>query len=241
MFGRCIALLVVTSLGLAGCATTQQQSAPDFKSPQGQYELIVMRPDVAVSTLTTRGDLERRADWSDAAHGHIQQSLRDFARVRKGQTRIVISPEDAGLEEAALLDLERLHAAVGASILEFEFDPAVRLPTKRGTFDWTLGELATRYGSQSGHDYALFIYARDSFSNAGRITLRALTFAGCVLNTLACLVNPDGGRQVAFASLVDLRTGDVVWFNALHSSVGDIRTPEGADKMLQRLLRPLGE
>jgi hypothetical protein len=240
MSGRSTSLFALIALCLAGCATTRQQSAPDFELPQGEYKLVVMRPDVAVSVLTARGDLDRREDWSGTARAHIVQSLSKFAQARKGETRMVSTPEDAGLDEAALLDLEHLHGAVGASILEFKFSPAVRLPTKRNSFDWTLGELAARYGTKSGYDYALFIYARDSFSSTGRGTLQALTYVGCAINTLACLMTPDGGRQVAFASLVDLRTGNVVWFNALHSSIGDIRTPEGAEKMLTRLLRPLG-
>jgi hypothetical protein len=199
-----------------------------------------MRPDVAASTLTTRGDLQRREDWSSTARENFAQSLRDFAHRRKGETRVVSTPEDAGLDEAALLDLERLHSAVGASILEFEFSQWVRLPTKRKSFDWTLGELATQYGAKSGYDYALFLYARDSFSTKGRGTLVVLTYVGCGAHFLACFINPGAGRQVAFASLVDLRTGAVVWFNARHSPHGDIRTPKGAEVMLKQLLRPLG-
>jgi hypothetical protein len=239
MSRRCTPLFVLAALCLAGCATIEQKSASHFKLPQGEYKLVVMRPDVAVSTLTARGELQRREDWSGTARDHIVRSLRDFVHARGSETRMVRTPEDAGLDEAALLDLERLHGAVGASILEFKFSPSVRLPTKRKLFDWTLGDLATRYGTKSGYDYALFLYARDSFSSAGRGTLQVLSYVGCAVNTFACLVNPSGGRQVAFASLVDLRTGDVVWFNALHSPVGDIRTPEGAQKMMKALLHPL--
>ncbi|HVY79502.1 MAG TPA: hypothetical protein VG994_00850 [Steroidobacteraceae bacterium] len=35
---------------------------------------------------------------------------------------------------------------------------------------------------------------------------------------------------------MDLKTGKVVWFNILSSSVGDIRSPEGAEKMVTTLL-----
>jgi hypothetical protein len=232
-------LYAITALWLAGCATTKQQSAPDFELPEGSYELVVMRPDVTVSTLTARGDLESRPEWTSAARDHIQQSLRGFAQARGAMTHLVVTSADAGIDEAALLDLERLHGAVGASILEFKFNPMVRLPTKRHSFDWTLGELATAYGVKSDYEYALFVYARDSFASAGRNALRVASTAGCVFNALVCLIPTRGGQQVAFASLVDLRTGDVVWFNALHSSVGDIRTSEGAQKMMTKLLGPL--
>ena len=46
----------------------------------------------------------------------------------------------------------------------------------------------------------------------------------------------QGGRQAAFASLVELKTGRIVWFNALASSVGDIRTADGANRMIASLL-----
>jgi hypothetical protein len=53
----------------------------------------------------------------------------------------------------------------------------------------------------------------------------------------------SGGGQSAYTSLVDLRTGEVVWFNVLQTSsqlpgvqFGDIRTPEGAAQMVERLL-----
>jgi hypothetical protein len=49
-------------------------------------------------------------------------------------------------------------------------------------------------------------------------------------------IAPVGGQQIAFASLVDLKTGKVVWFNMLSSTVGDIRSPEGAEKMVATLL-----
>jgi hypothetical protein len=68
-----------------------------------------------------------------------------------------------------------------------------------------------------------------------------LGVAGCVVGF--CAPNIGGGGQFAYASLVDLRTGDVVWFNVLQAgtqiagiNMGDIRKPEGAAQMVDRLL-----
>ena len=47
---------------------------------------------------------------------------------------------------------------------------------------------------------------------------------------------PVGGHQDAFASLVDLKTGNVVWYNNLFSEVGDIREITGATDLVRRLL-----
>jgi hypothetical protein len=45
-----------------------------------------------------------------------------------------------------------------------------------------------------------------------------------------------GGQQVGFGSLVDLRTGDLLWFNRLINPAGDLRTPEPAMKAVDTLL-----
>jgi hypothetical protein len=84
------------------------------------------------------------------------------------------------------------------------------LPTKRRGLDWTLGEEAVKFGRANGMDYALFLYAQDSVASSGRIALQVVGIAGCFIGFCA---PQNGGSQTAFASLVDLKTGDVVWFN----------------------------
>ena len=90
-------------------------------------------------------------------------------------------------------------------------------------------------------DYALFLHAEDSFASTGRVALQMLGIAGCAVGF--CAPNIGGGGQFAYASLVDLRTGEVVWFNVLQTGsqiagikFGDIRTPDGAATMVERLL-----
>jgi hypothetical protein len=115
------------------------------------------------------------------------------------------------------------------------------LPTKRRQgVDWTLGEDAVRFGRATGMDYALFLHAQDSFASSGRTALQVVGLAGCIIGFCA---PQGGGGQSAYASLVDLKTGEVVWFNVLQTNsslpgvtFGDIRTPEGAAQMVERLL-----
>ena len=52
-------------------------------------------------------------------------------------------------------------------------------------------------------------------------------------------VGITGGQQVAFASLVDLNTGNIVWFNLLQSSSGDLRTPDASRKVIASLLKDI--
>jgi hypothetical protein len=230
---RSFLLLAGASVALGGCVSTRQYTDVEFEPPQGNYSLIVMRPDVQVGSISTGGLLEARADWTEQARTNLLRALAEQQAGRGGRTRIMETRDAVkGVDPEFVADLERLHNAVGNSIVLHKYVGA-RLPTKRRGIDWTLGEEAVRFGRATGMDYALFLYAQDSFASTGRIAIQVLGLAGCFVGFCAPV---GGGSQTAFASLVDLKTGDVVWFNVLQSQQGDIRTPEGSAQMVERLL-----
>jgi hypothetical protein len=49
-------------------------------------------------------------------------------------------------------------------------------------------------------------------------------------------IGMPGGIQVGYASLVDLETGQVVWFNRLARGTGDLREPDSAAETVEALL-----
>jgi len=63
--------------------------------------------------------------------------------------------------------------------------------------------------------------------------------ASLIFNSALLGVGVAGGQQAGFASLVDLSSGNVVWFNFLNSTVGDLRTEEPALKTIELLLKDL--
>ena len=236
----CIAL--VASVALAGCVQTRQYADVEFTPPQGDYKLLVMRPDVSVGSVTTGGLVEPRADWTETARAKVLAALRAQQAGRGGNV-LILDRRDSlpGVDADTVAELERLHYAVGSSIALHRYSGAY-LPTKRGKgLDWTLGEDAVALGRRTGYDYALFLHAEDSFASQGRVALQVLGVAGCLVGF--CAPNIGGGGQFAYASLVDLRSGDVVWFNVLKTgtqvagiNMGDIRTDAGAAQMVDRLL-----
>lgn len=218
---------------LTGCVSSRQVADVSFAPPQGEYSLVVMRPDVSVGSVTMGGLVEPRAEWTEAARTNLIAALRRQQAGRGGRTEILETRAAAGANAALVADLERLHNAVGASIQLHKYSGS-ELPTKRRIgLDWTLGADAVTFGRATGYDYALFMYAEDSFASTGRAILGVLGTAGCFVGFCAPM---GGGRQLAYASLVDLKSGDVVWFNVLQSQIGDIRDPAGADQMIDRLL-----
>ena len=229
---RVVGALVASVLVVSACTSTKQFADIGFRPPEGSYKLIVMRPDISVGLLTAGGTVEHREDWTAQARDNILKSLAAQQAGHGGVLKVAATREETGGDPKAVADLDRLHDAVGLSIRAHKYT-ALKLPTKANRFDWTLGESAVAFGKVTGYDYALFLNASDSFASTGRVALQAVAFMGCMVGV--CLI-PSGGQQAAFVSLVDLHTGQIVWFNSLNSSVGDIRTPEGADKMVAGLL-----
>jgi hypothetical protein len=236
-----MAAVLALSIGLAGCVQTRQFADVQFSPPSGDYKLLVLRPDVTVGSLTTGGMVEPRADWTEQARSHIIEALRAQQAARGGNLTIVEHRNQLpGVTEQELADVERLNFAVDQSIVEHKY-LGDTLPTKRRVgLDWTLGDDAVRLGRKTGCDYALFLHAEDEVASKGRIALSVLGLAGCFIGFCA---PTSGQQQLDYASLVDLRTGEVVWFNVVTAGsqvagikFGDLRTPEGAAQMVERLL-----
>jgi hypothetical protein len=103
------------------------------------------------------------------------------------------------------------------------------LPSKQGKLDWTLGPEVGVLRQKSGADYALFLHIRDSYATAERVLA---VVVGALLRTIVM----PGGRQEIAASLVDLKTGQVLWFHRLQRATGDLREREPARETLDSLL-----
>jgi hypothetical protein len=237
-----LAVVLAGSLALSACVQTKQYADMQFTPPRGDYKLLVLRPDVTVGSLTTGGMVEPRADWTDQARANIIAALRTQQAARGGRVTIIEHRDEIpGVTADELADVERLNAAVDESIVVHKY-LGDYLPTKRGKgLDWTLGQDAVRLGQKTGYDYALFLHGEDQVASGGRVALGILGLAGCIVGF--CAPNIGGAQQLDYASLVDLKTGEVVWFNVVLAgsqvpgiSFGDLRTPQGAAQMIDRLL-----
>lgn len=230
-FTQVIAVTVV-AIGLSACTSTRQVADAGFTPPKGNYRLIVMQPDISVGVLTAGGAFEHREDWTKQSRDNVLKALHTQQAKRGGNTTIADTREAAGGDTQMVSDLYWLHNAIGRAIRIHKYSPSP-LPTKKNKFDWTLGVDAVAYGAQTNYDYALFLHAQDSFSSGGRVALQVASALACGFGVC---VMPTGGMQQAFVSLVDLKSGQIVWFNTLADSNGDIRTPEGAAEMVNELL-----
>ena len=122
-----------------------------------------------------------------------------------------------------------LHAAVARSIaLHHSVGGVWALPTKAGVLDWSFADAMQPLQQRVGARYGLFVWVRDSYASAER---KAAMVALAILG-----VGLTGGSQVGYASLVDLDSGRVLWFNRLARSTGDLREAGAAAETIQALL-----
>ena len=238
---RRIAAALLSASLLAGCVQTRQFADLQFTPPQGDYRLLVLRPDVMVGSVGAGGVVEQRADWTDQARARLLDALRAQQAARGGNLTIMDRRDSLpGIPAETVAQLERLNYAVDSAIARHKY-LGDYLPTKRRQgLDYTLGEEAVAFGRRTRFDYMLFVHAEDSIASTGRVAMQVLGLAGCIIGFCA---PSGGGGQLAYASLVNLRTGEVVWFNVLQTGsqlpgvgVTDIRSPEGAAMMVERLL-----
>ena len=217
---------LVACLLLAACTTTNTRLADKTQTrPAAGSRILIVQPDIELSLLTATGISEARADWSKEARDNLKRELK-AAPALKSHTFRELDP--ASVEDPRSLQLLRLHEAVGNSIQAFNYG-VYSLPTKKG-FDWTLGSGATTLAQAYDADFALFTYGRGAYSSGGR----KVAMVGAALLGVAIPM----ATQQAFTSLVDLRTGKIVWFNvAVAGSGSDMRSPEGAKAFAAALLK----
>ena len=225
-----IATFALCAASSSALAKTQIEKGYTFPADQ-PVTIITLRPDVSVGSLDAGGVEEPNADWTASARSNLAAAVLKNQAAR-GNT-VVALPEQAGDNAKVVDDYQKLFHAVSNAIFVHKFTPFAKLPTKKDKFDWTLGPGASQMGEIGGGNYALFLYTHDAFGSSGRKALQIAGLLGCGVGV--CVLVP-GGVHFYYASLVDLKSGDVVWFNFLPSSEGDIRKIDGAQGLVDSLL-----
>ncbi len=219
--------IVAALLLAAGCATTTNVQQVDRLESFGEDpEIVLMPPDIRYYLLTASGVPEPNAEWTEAARANFQSALLDYSKTI-GANISAIDRDNLGPNE---IKYETLHSAVGISVIQNHFG-MYTLPSKAGNFDWSLGPGVSEIGSQYDADYALFVYYRDYQASGGRIAFAILAAAAGV--------GVGAGAEFGFASLVDLKSGDIVWFNVVNVGTGELREPNGAAKTVAALFKDI--
>ncbi len=226
---RVLPLMMCTMLLLSACQTTAVYTSDVLKRQDENLSILVMPMDVTLTEMSFGGALAVRADWSENATDHLQNALNEFLAKLNANTIPYTQTSVAESPKSPDVQLVKLFSTVAKTISVHHYNPAMQLPSKEEAFDWTLGPDVMRLAASHDADYALFISVEDSYASAERVVAMA---AAAILFG----VSLQGGRQQGYAALVDLRTGDVAWFNQLFRGTGDIRTAEPAHETINALM-----
>lgn len=212
---------------LGACATQTQTHVTELRRSIPSPRIVLMPLDVELMEMNVGGVYEPKPDWTQAAREHITEELR-AQKSRLGFGLQELDRDFKGSEaEVELVDqLSKVHALVGRSVRLHR--RLMHLPSLGDNPQWSLGPDVRVLNEKTGADYALFIHLRDSYASDAR---KVMMVAG-----LAMGVAIMGGLQEGFASLVDLKTGDVVWFIEMGRPTGDLRTRETAGETVKLLL-----
>jgi hypothetical protein len=233
-FAALAAIMLVVSGVVPQNVLAKTKSDSTFAFPKDKpIKIILFRPDVEVSSLGVGGLPTPNPDWTADARRYFLAALKNNNNSRANQ--IVELGELTGDDAAYAAEYQSLFKAVGTAAFTHGF--LAKLPSKKMAngkykFDWTLGPGAKRLSEIGGGNYGLFVYGYDAYATAGRKMFQFIMAA-------AVGYLPPGGQHLSYASLVDLDTGNIVWFNFYANKKGDIRTAEGALERAEKLLSTL--
>lgn len=223
---RVISLVAVITLFLSACQTAAVYTSDTLKRDDQSVRVLIMPMDVELSELGLGGTTVR-ADWTEAGTKHLESSLAAYLSERNVDVVpfIPTSNPDTASDDVQLI---KLFGIVGQTITLHHYNAAFALPNKKEKFDWSMGPETVKLSDRYDADYALFISVRDSYTSAERAAAMAVA---AIFG-----IGIQGGIQTGSAALVDLRTGEISWFNRLFRGTGDIRTAEPAKETMSVLM-----
>lgn len=225
------ATLLLSAVLFSGCTVTQNvQQIDRLESVKENPTVLLMPPDIRYYLITTGGIPEAHAEWTEAARANFSVAVQDYAK-SIGTDLVLMDDDDMSPSEVRYSEL---HGAVGLTVLTNHFG-YLKLPTKdqgdEQEFDWSLGPGVAEFADEYDADYGLFVFYRDEQASGGRVAFAVLAAAAGAAVSM--------GGEYGFASLVDLRTGDVVWFNVVGAGTGELRDPEGAHVAVSALFKDI--
>ena len=192
--------------------------------------------DIELSELTAGGQLEPKAEWTVKATEAFTSALEKKLNEKNAKLIVGEIPANDPQKAHTYYQLIKLNDVLAHTVMSHHFNAQLRLPTKNGELDWNLGPGVQVIREDYEADYALFIDIQDVYVSKGRMGL-VLLAAGLQLNPFMLMSLP--GFQEGYISLVDVETGDLVWFYPFSRRTGDLRDHDSAFDVAEDLLEDM--
>ena len=230
-------LILAVALTLAACKSSHVRTTKDFKDTfkLGGKTIVMVEPSIQLYEMQASGMLEPKADWTRKAREYFPAAVNEFLTKQNAKLAPDYYPDANMPSDHRIRQVLALNTAVMGTIFQHSY-LHVPLPTRgtkrRKPLTWTVGPGVQEIRKLTGADYMLTLQISDSYSSKGRVAMMVLGLALQV----AIL---QGGTQGGIATLVDLNTGEVVWFSVMIAQMRDMRDREGATETAGRLLEGL--
>lgn len=222
-----ILYIVITSIILSGCLANKAIVTIDYFPPETKT-IVLLEPDIELSEHTVGGMLVPKAEWTKLAEENLNKAIQNKMNSIKGN--IINIKENDPLDDKGI-QLMKTMAAMGNTVLIHNFVANASLPTKKDDPFWSMGKETAYLKQKYNADYGLFFYVRDQFTSDARQATKLL--AALVGIQMAAAI------QQAYAGIIDLENGQLVWFNHLLKTSGDTRTQKGANEMIFELMKDM--
>jgi hypothetical protein len=231
---------------LSGCvpAAVSYRANPRLQQQSQQIHTVsLLPPKVKVYQIDAGGVREEITEWSIQAQTNVVSALDNQLRTNMKTEVKIVSEESLIEEKERAEDTRALYGAVSAMILLHTYpnpnSPGHFFEEKLNNFDYSLGTEVG--GLAKGAEALLFLDAQDHVWTAGRQALQALGVilgVGAGVATGVVIIPVMSGGTNVKAALVDGRTGDVLWINAVGSGAGkDLRDWASASEMVGQLFK----
>jgi hypothetical protein len=249
---------------LTGCQSPARlDRVIPFSRQDTHADVLILPPQVELSEKAFNADVVSREDWVEAARGRIQVDAAGILSQRKVSVFVLRGDDPRAGVAASVL---RRHRGVADALAEqpaFTSNPTfVADMAQFGLGD----EAADDLHALGDARYVLLLSLSDSYASMGRVAGQvavgvALVAAFVLLGMPPPMVGLPGlgdnsqtmaraarsrgatsappGRcpeQTGYASMIELATGDIVWFNRVAGGCSDLRDPEDLRQTLELLL-----
>jgi len=216
----CVLLVSV----VVACTRTESVKHTAYEKPiPSGARVLLLKPDIECLAVTMAGLPEPDAIATAEARRNVEVAL---SQVLASQDAELVVYDDTSLSPKTVrrhLELYRLYEMVAIAMMT-----RAAIPTAKAKTNWSMGPGVRDIQKDFEADYALFILLRDRYETGGRTAFRTTA----ALFGVVTMPASDQG----FAALVDLESGDIVWFNELYMSSGSLRSASAAQEAVDALL-----
>lgn len=234
---KILILMFISMLFLTGCAATKDYRATPFFENyfNNPRKITIMPPDIEIHLLTAGGIDEIRDEWSDIAKVNVLNAIREeLSSLPLVKTSLLDLAQLNEADKEFVKEQNGLYNAVAASIIWHTYLPGSTFKHKLDNFDYTLGADIAHISDSSEPDGLLFCAGQKYVWTAGRTS--TAIFGLLVGAATGVYFIPGSGPEFIVVSLVDAKTGDVIWFNYKPSQV-DWRDGEVCRENIKKLFR----